>query len=88
MNARISRTWTRSFWALFAIVGMALACGPAVAASLNASAIGKAAGVAAKTQPDGVVKIAWSRADVPVMVDGMRLPPAACTAGRSAPRWD
>jgi hypothetical protein len=77
MNARISRTWTRSFWALFAIVGMALACGPAVAASLNASAIGKAAGVAAKTQPDGVVKIAWSRADVPVMVDGMRLPPAA-----------
>ncbi|HJR12975.1 MAG TPA: DUF1259 domain-containing protein [Rhodanobacteraceae bacterium] len=77
MNARFSTTWARSSRVLFAIVGMALACGPAVAASLNASAIGKAAGVAAKTQPDGVVKIGWSRSDVPVTVDGMRLPPAA-----------
>ena len=77
MNARLSRTWARSSWALFAIVGVALACGPAVAAPLDASAIGKAAGVAAKTQPDGVVKIGWSRSDVPVTVDGMRLPPAA-----------
>ena len=77
MNARVSHLSTRSLWTLWAIAGLALACGSAVAASLDAAAIGKAAGTKATTQKDGVVKIGWSRSDVPVRVDGMRLPPAA-----------
>ena len=77
MNARISHIPARRLWTLLVIAGLALVCGPVIAASLNAAAISKAAGVAAKTQPDGVVKIAWSRSDVSVTVDGMRLPPAA-----------
>lgn len=56
------------------ILSMAL---PASAATLDPAAISKAAGVDAKAQPDGVVKIGWSRSDVQVTVDGMRLPPAA-----------
>ena len=77
MNARVSHLPTRSLWTLWVIAGLALACGSAVAASLDAAAIGKAAGTKATTQKDGVVKIGWSRSDVPVRVDGMRLPPAA-----------
>jgi len=77
MNARVSHLSTRSLWTLWVIAGLALACGSAVAASLDAAAIGKAAGTKATTQKDGVVKIGWSRSDVPVTVDGMRLPPAA-----------
>ena len=77
MNARVSHLSTRSLWTLWVIAGLALACGSAVAASLDAAAIGKAAGTKATTQKDGVVKIGWSRSDVPVRVDGMRLPPAA-----------
>lgn len=50
---------------------------PAVAANLDPASIGKAAGVEATAQPDGVVKIGWSRNDVPVTVDGVRLSPAA-----------
>ena len=45
--------------------------------ALDPAAIGKAAGVEAKRQDDGVVKIGWSRNDVSVTVDGMRLAPAA-----------
>ena len=77
MNARISRLPARSLWTLLVTAGLALTCGSAAAASLDVAAIGKAAGVAAKIQPDGVVKIAWSRSEVLVTVDGMRLPPAA-----------
>ncbi|HJP98801.1 MAG TPA: DUF1259 domain-containing protein [Rhodanobacteraceae bacterium] len=77
MNARISHILARCLWTLLVVAGLAVACSSAVAASLNAAAIGKAAGVEAKTQADGVVKIGWSRSDVPVTVDGMRLPPAA-----------
>jgi hypothetical protein len=54
-----------------------LAALPAAAATLDPAVIGKAAGVEAKAQADGAVKIGWSRTDVPVTVDGMRLPPAA-----------
>ena len=77
MNARISHLSARCSWTLFLIAGLALACGSAVAASLDAAAIGKAAGTKATVQNDGVVKIGWSRSDVPVTVDGIRLPPAA-----------
>ena len=60
------------------LLGLMLASNlPAFAASLDAAAISKAAGADAKAQPDGAVKIGWSRTDVPVTVDGMRLSPAA-----------
>lgn len=77
MNARVTQTLTRPLWTLLAATILAAATVPAAAASLDPSALGKAAGVAAKRQADGTVKIAWSRTDVPVTVDGMRLPPAA-----------
>lgn len=70
MNARISHISARSLWTLLVIAGLALACGSAAAASLDAAAIGKAAGTKATAQSDGVVKIGWSRSDVPVTVDG------------------
>lgn len=50
---------------------------PVFAGALDAAAISKAAGADAKAQPDGAVKIGWTRSDVPVTVDGMRLSPAA-----------
>jgi Domain of Unknown Function (DUF1259) len=64
-----------------------LAQDPPAAHRLDAEAIGSAAGVKATSTPDGVVRIAWARNDVPVEVDGMPLKPfaglgswAACTA--------
>jgi len=50
MNARVSHLSTRSLWTLWVIAGLALACGSAVAASLDAAAIGKAAGTKATTR--------------------------------------
>jgi hypothetical protein len=44
---------------------------------LDPEAIGRAAGAKATTAPDGVVRIAWARTDVPVVVDGMPLKPFA-----------
>ncbi len=60
MNARISHLSARSLWTLLVIAGVALACGSAIAASLDAAAISKAAGTKATIQKDGVVKIGWS----------------------------
>lgn len=60
---------------LFAL-GVASAL-PAAAAAIDPAAITKAAGTEAKAQPDGVVKIGWSRNDVSVTVDGMHLSPTA-----------
>jgi len=77
MNTRVMHMLVRPLWTLFAIAGLAIAAAPAFAATLDPAAIGNAAGVQAKQQDDGVVKINWSRTDVPVTVDGMRLPPAA-----------
>jgi hypothetical protein len=77
MNARVPRIPVRPLWTLVVAVSLAIAAGPALAAALDPAAIGKAAGVQAKQQDDGVVKVSWSRTDVPVTVDGMRLPPAA-----------
>ena len=77
MNARISHFSAHSLWTLMVIAVLTLACDSATAASLDAGAIGKAAGTKATLQSDGVVKIGWSRTDVPVTVDGMRLAPAA-----------
>jgi len=47
------------------------------AGKLDAEAIGKAAATKATTTPDGVVRIAWARTDVPVKVDQMPLKPFA-----------
>ncbi len=44
---------------------------------LDADKIAAAAGAKATTTPDGVVRIAWARADVAVTVDGMPLKPFA-----------
>jgi hypothetical protein len=44
---------------------------------LDADQISQAAGAKATTAPDGVVRIAWARTDVPVQVDGMPLKPFA-----------
>lgn len=71
------RRCARPLRMLLATVTMAALTLPATAATLDAAAIGKAAGTQATAQPDGVVKISWTRNDVPVTVDGMRLPPAA-----------
>jgi len=46
-------------------------------ASLDVETIGKAAGTQPSQGPDGVVRIAWSRTDVAVRVDGTPLAPAA-----------
>src|SRR6266536_4231248 len=44
---------------------------------LDSGQIGTAAGAKATTTPDGVVRIAWARTEVPVAVDGMPLKPFA-----------
>ena len=44
---------------------------------LDADTIGRAAGTKATATPDGVVRVAWARTDVPVAVDGMPLKPFA-----------
>ena len=44
---------------------------------LDADSIGAAVGVKATRAPDGVVRVAWARTDVPVTVDGMPLKPFA-----------
>jgi len=66
----------RPLSAMLLALGVATAL-PATAGALDPTTISKAAGVEAKAQPDGVVKIGWSRSDVSVTVDGMRLSPAA-----------
>ena len=49
--------------------------------------ISSAAGVQATVAPDGVVRIAWSRTDVPVTVDGAPLAPAAGLGVRRRNIW-
>jgi hypothetical protein len=60
-------------------IGVALLlAGPAAhAAQIDPAKILEASGAEAKRQPDGVVRIGWSRTDVPVKVDGMQLAPPA-----------
>jgi hypothetical protein len=66
---------TMKIWIL--VLGWLVNAAIAGAEPLDAAAIGKAAGVDAKAMPDGVVRVAWSRSDVAVTVDGVRLDPAA-----------
>lgn len=73
--AHITRTFR--FVALIALSSVLFAIASAQAGELNAKAIGQAAGTEAAVEEDGVVRIEWSREDVPVTVDGMPLPPPA-----------
>jgi len=50
---------------------------PKPAATLDAAAIGKAAGAEPTVTADGVVRLGWPRKDVPFSVDGMAMKPAA-----------
>jgi len=77
MKIQLSRKSMRKGLMLLAAIVLAIGSLPTMAATLDAAVIGKAAGVTAQTQKDGVVKIGWSRSDVAVTVDGMRLAPAA-----------
>ena len=56
---------------------LAVGAGAEPGGRLDADKIGQAAGVKTTTAPDGVVRIAWARTDVPVKVDGMSLHPFA-----------
>jgi hypothetical protein len=58
-----------------AATGLLLRAAPE--SKLDAEKIGTAAGTKATTTPDGIVRIAWARTDVAVMVDGMPLKPFA-----------
>src|SRR5215213_7020988 len=58
-----------------AAVGLGLRAAPEH--QLDADKIAAAAGTKATRAPDGVVRIAWARTDVPVSVDGMPLKPFA-----------
>lgn len=77
MKTLFPRNLMRKGWMLLAATALAMVFLPGMSATLDAAAIGKAAGTKATTQKDGVVKIGWSRSDVTVTVDGMRLAPAA-----------
>lgn len=61
---------------IYSLLFIGLVVVPAHAA-LDADAIGNAAGTTAASQPDGVVRIGWSRSDVDVHVDGMPFKPQA-----------
>jgi hypothetical protein len=67
----------RRLWTLLPVAGLAGVALPSAAASLDPVVIGKAASTLANVQTDGVVKIGWSCADVPVTANGVRLSPAA-----------
>lgn len=77
MNSRLSRDCMRPLCAALLTLGLAVTALPSAAATLDAATISKAAGVEAKAQPDGVIKIGWTRTEVAVTVDGMRLSPTA-----------
>jgi hypothetical protein len=57
-------------------VGLGLRAAPE-APQLDGDRIAAAAGTKATRAPDGVVRVAWARTDVPVAVDGMPLQPFA-----------
>ena len=74
MNHRPSRS-TSSIPLLLAL---ALCAAPVFAGGkLDPASIGEASGATPTVAEDGVVRIGWSRTDVAVTVDGMKLPPAA-----------
>ena len=77
MNAALALACRRVLWTAWVALAVLATSAPASALELDPAQIGKAAGVQAQRQDDGVVRIGWSRSDVAVTVDGMPLPPAA-----------
>ncbi len=79
MNCTSRPAFRRLLPALLLAAGFSGGAVPALAGEneLVAPRIGEAANAEATRQPDGAIRISWSRTDVPVRVDGMRLPPAA-----------
>lgn len=75
--AYLDRARTAGFAALIAFASALFAMTCAQAGELDAKAIGEAAGTKATVEEDDVVRIEWSRDEVPVTVDGMPLPPPA-----------
>lgn len=61
-------------YALLVQTPVAIAAAPG---GLNPDVISKAMDAPATVKPDGVVRVGWQRDDVPVMVDGARLPTPA-----------
>lgn len=59
------------------LLGAFLPLHVAADAALDVEVISKAAGTEATEAAGGVVRIGWSRDDVPVTVDGLQFPPAA-----------
>jgi hypothetical protein len=76
----MNRTFKWTFPAAVAIILLAI-LGFSTPASpeerLDPDRIASAAGAKATTTPDGVVRIAWARTDVPVKVDGVPMKPFA-----------
>jgi hypothetical protein len=69
---------SRSTLSIPLLLVLALCAAPVFAGGkLDPASIGEASGATPSVAEDGVVRIGWSRIDVPVTVDGMVLPPAA-----------
>jgi Domain of Unknown Function (DUF1259) len=76
MNRTIKRGFTTAaICILLAMLGFSATGSPED--RLDPDAITRASGTKATTTPDGVVRIAWARTDVPVRVDGVPLKPFA-----------
>jgi len=71
------KTYTYCLAVLMALASTATTIAYAQSTDLDTKAIGSAAGAHTSVEDDGVVRIEWSRDDVPVTVDGMPLPPPA-----------
>ncbi|MDQ4148343.1 MAG: DUF1259 domain-containing protein [Pseudomonadota bacterium] len=76
-DAYVYKTHILRFAVLIALASALFAMTYAQGDELDAKAIGQAAGTKASVQEDGVVRVEWSRDDVPVTVGRMRLPPPA-----------
>src|SRR3954451_9357342 len=76
MNRKVKPLVLAGFYALPLLFAGRLAY-PQPGPRLDAEEIAAAAGAQATTTPDGVVRIAWARTDVPVKVDGVPLKPFA-----------
>lgn len=77
MLSNIRKTCFLGLAFVIVLASALLTLSQAQAVTLDAKAIGKVTGTEATVEEDGVIRIGWSREDVPVTVDGVRLPPAA-----------
>jgi hypothetical protein len=70
-------TWTLLAAAIISLAVPVISAQSSQEGRLDPDGISAAAGVKATATPDGVVRIAWARTDVPVKVDGIPLKPFA-----------